>query len=444
MSDRPSLALVESNTTGSGRQFCEIARSRGLRPVVLVQESGRYPYLTQDRVDFITCDTADQSAVSAACRRLAASSGLAGVTSSSEYFTAMAARTAAEFGLPGASAEALSRCRHKDHQRRALAAAGVASPRSAVAETAAQAREGALRIGLPVVVKPTTGSGSAGVRLCRDPAEVEWWARHLLAMTANERGIEIPRAILVEEYVRGPEFSVEMFAGQVISVVGKHLSGSPYFVETGHDCPASLTASEDAAVREAACRAVAALGVGWGATHTELRMTDRGPLIIEVNPRLAGGMIPSLIELTAGVNLVDRVIAHCTGQPYAPLRRRGKHASIRFLLAPAEGVLASVTGLDQGRALGGVHALRLTHPVGSPVTISHSFRDRLGYAIAVGPDAATAADRAERALRHVTVTVRPFAVARPLGPGRAGGAVSAVETDVHAWLALHSRLYPPA
>ncbi len=406
MADRPLLALVESNTTGTGRQFCEIAQARGLRPVVLVQEPGRYPYLTEDLADVITCDTADQAAVSAACRRLAASSGLAGVTSSSEYFTALAARIAAEFGLPGASAEALSRCRHKDHQRRVLAAAGVPAPRSAVAQTAAQAREGALRIGLPVVIKPTTGSGSAGVRLCRDLAEVEQWALHLLAMTANERGIAIPRAILVEEYVRGPEFSVEMFAGQVIGVVSKHLSGIPYFVETGHDCPASLTAGEDAALRNAACRAVAALGVGWGATHTELRMTDRGPLIIEVNPRLAGGMIPSLIELTTGVNLIDRVIAHCTGQPYAPGRRRGEHASIRFLLAPGEGVLASVTGLDQGSALAGVRVVRLTHPVGSPVTISHSFRDRLGYAIAVGPDAATAADRAERALSHVTVTVR--------------------------------------
>src|SRR5260370_7129063 len=198
-----------------------------------------------------------------------------------------------------------------------------------------------------------------------------------------------------------------MFAGQVMGVVSKHLSGIPYSVETGHDCPASLTAGEDAPVRTAACRAVAALGVGWGATHTELRMTDRGPVIIEVTPRRAGGMIPSLIELTTGVNLIDRVIAHCPGQPYAPGRRRGEHASIRFLLAPGEGVLASVTGLDQGRALGGVRVGRLTHPVGSPVTISHSFRDRLGYAIAVGPDAATPPDPPERAPRPLPLTPPP-------------------------------------
>src|SRR5260370_37647307 len=159
-----------------------------------------------------------------------------------------------------------------------------------------------------------------------------------------------------------------MFAGQVMGVVSKHLSGIPYSVETGHDCPASLTAGEDAPVRTAACRAGAALGVGWGATHTELRMTDRGPLIIEVNPRLAGGMIPSLIELTMGVNLIDRVIAHCTGQPYAPGRRRGEHAAIPFLLAPGAGVLAAVTAPHHGRCPARGRRVRLTLPVGSPAT----------------------------------------------------------------------------
>ncbi|MEV6118591.1 ATP-grasp domain-containing protein [Streptomyces sp. NPDC052109] len=395
------FALVESNTTGSGRQFCSAARELGLRPVVLTAAPERYPYLAEDGVDHLAVDTGDAAAVLAVCRRLADGAGLAGVTSSSEYFVATAAAAAARLGLAAPVPDALVRCRNKDLQRAALAAAGVAVPRFRTAVEAAGAVAAAARIGLPVVVKPTTGSGSVGVRLCATPEEVGEHAAALLDAPVNERGQATPRLVLVEQYVTGPELSVETFDDTVVGVVAKHLGPAPYFVETGHDFPAPDVPD---GVTDTALRALSALGLGWGPAHTELRQSPDGPVVIEVNPRLAGGMIPTLVRLATGVDLVAATVARAAGRRARTRAARSGHAAIRFALAARAGAVTEVRGTGAARAVPGVELAEITvSPGTSELEITHSFRDRFGYAVATGPDAATATARAERAAAHLQI-----------------------------------------
>ena len=112
---------------------------------------------------------------------------------------------------------------------------------------------------------------------------------------------------------------METFDGDVVGVVAKGLGPTPFFVETGHDFPAQGPHRRGG---RAAVAALAALGLGWGAAHTELRVSPSGPVVIEVNPRLAGGMIPALIEAATGDDLVDAVIARCIGEPPGAARPR--------------------------------------------------------------------------------------------------------------------------
>jgi len=407
MAELPWFALVESNTTGSGRQFCQVAAARGLRPVVLAHDPGRYPYLAEDGIEHVRCDSSDPAAVFAVCDKLAADpAGLAGVTSSSEYFIALAARSAERLGLPAADGAAIERARRKDLQRAVLSQAGVPVPRYVAADSEQAAVRAAARIGFPVVVKPVTGSGSVGVTLCHDADRVRQCSRELLGATRNERGLAMPSLVLVEQYVTGREFSVELFAGEVVGVLAKHLGTAPYFVETGHDFPAALPPGEERALIDTARAAVSALGVGWGATHTELRLSDAGAFVIEVNPRLAGGMIPSLLRAVTGRDVIDLAVARSTGEPPGPRQdARGSHAAIRFLLAPRDGLLTAVSGLDEASRADGVEAVQVTARLGANLATTHSFQDRIGYAIAVGPDAATAAGRARDALRLIRLEI---------------------------------------
>ncbi|MFF2520941.1 lyase family protein [Streptomyces liangshanensis] len=432
MSER-LLLLVESNTTGTGRLFARRAADLGVVPVLLCADPGRYPYAAEDRVRTVTVDTSDEDALWGAVEALAGEAQVAGVLTSSEYYVPTAAALAARLGLPGPSAEAVRACRDKAGQRRVLAAAGVGGPGFAVVSQEsgvtgvtgvtgiAGAVEAARAIGLPVVVKPVQGSGSLGVRLCADLDEVAAHAGTLLSATVNERGVAVPARILVEEYLTGPEFSVEVFGTEAVVTVAKHVGPLPVFVEVGHDVPAPLPGDRDRALREAAVAAIEALGLGWGAAHVELRLTgtDSGAVrVIEVNPRLAGGMIPELVRRACGIDLVlAQVQAALGGVP--ELGRGGyARASIRFLTSGRDGVLAPAAvvadAVERARAVPDTVEAVLYRAEGERVGPAEDFRGRLGHVIAVAGHGGRAAESADRA-----VALLGGAVSYPEPPGEA-------------------------
>ncbi|MFF3175518.1 ATP-grasp domain-containing protein [Streptomyces sp. NPDC057900] len=402
MSER-LLLLVESNTTGTGRLFARRAAELGVVPVLLCADPGRYPYAVEDRLRTVTVDTSDEDALWAAVRTLEDGATVAGVLTSSEYYVPTAAALAYRLGLPGPSADAVRACRDKAEQRRALTGAGVGSAAFAAVSEVAGALDAARRIGLPVVVKPVQGSGSLGVRLCTDLDEVAEHAGTLLSATVNERGIAAPGRILVEEYLTGPEFSVEVFGTEAVVTVAKHVGPLPAFVETGHDVPAALPGEQEIALRETAVRAVRALGLGWGAAHVELRLTGtRTAQVIEVNPRLAGGMIPELVRRACGIDLVRAQVLAALGA--APELERVGHAraSIRFLTCDRDGILARSAALhdavDRARTVPGtVEALFYRAP-GEPVGPAADFRGRVGHVIAVADRSGRAAEAAGRSV----------------------------------------------
>ena len=232
--------MVESNTTGTGRSFAVAARARGLRPVLLCTSPERYPWVVDDDVDVARADTTDAASVADVARAAVGSGSrrpcrgdtpqppgggahLAGIVTSSEYFVAVVATAAIRLGLPGADPGAVERCRDKRRQRAALAGSGVAVPAHVPATTPEDAASAAAEIGFPVVVKPADGTGSRGVRLCCTAAEVHDHTAGLLARGHDERGRPTIGAVLVEEYVSGPELSVETFGFEVVGITAKHL-----------------------------------------------------------------------------------------------------------------------------------------------------------------------------------------------------------------------------
>lgn len=404
MSDR-WLAFVESNTSGTGRLFARAAARQGFRPILLGADPSRYPYVEEDAITALRVDTQDQQALLDTCRRLADEPGLAGVTSSSEYFIATAAAIARQLGLPGPRPEAILTCRDKHMQRLRLQKARVGVPAFRPAESAAKAVAAAERLGYPVVVKPINGSGSVGVKLCADAGELRAHAEALLGQRQNERGLPVPRRILVEELAVGPEYSVEVFGDHVVGITAKHLGAPPYFVEVGHDFPAALAPAAEQAIQRTVQRTLAALGLGWGPVHVELRLTRAGPAIIEVNPRLAGGYIPELVRLASGIDMITETIRLVAGGVAQLRPAHERYASIRFILSGQAGTLADVGGLDAARQVPGVAAVELYARPGSRVYCAGDFRDRIGHVIACGATPAETSAAAERAHRAIRVVI---------------------------------------
>jgi biotin carboxylase len=401
--------FIESNTTGTGRLFAKRAGSLGYEPILLADEPARYPFVSQDHIRCIREDTADPDAIRHRLDGLAKEDPIAAIYSTSDYFVTMASQLAASRGLPAHDPNALGACRNKWLQLSALERCGVPIPKSGRAVDLAELDSALSKLVFPVVIKPASGSGSVGVRLCNDQSEAFEHGGFLLAQRSNERGIAVVPELIVQEYVTGPEYSVEIFGSKVLGITCKHLSDAPFFIEIGHDFPAEEKTQTLETMERIAVQAVIATGVAWGPAHVELRVAcGGGPIVIEVNPRLAGGFIPELVRLATGVDVIAQTMKLVLGEPTDLNSIFSRHASIRFVTAFRKGRLRRITGLKEASSVPGVADVQLYRASGDVMGGNHDFRDRIGHVIASAESASAAKHAAESALELIAVESEPI------------------------------------
>jgi biotin carboxylase len=236
------------------------------------------------------------------------------------------------------------------------------------------------------------------VLLCQTTEQVRAQVAAVVSVTSNVRGLPMAGAALVEEYLDGPEVSVEVFSvGGVhhcIGITAKSVGWLPNFVEQGHVFPADLPAETAERIRAEVTVALDAVGLRTGASHTEVKLTPAGPAIVEVNPRLAGGMIPELVRLASGVDVLGQQLLAAAARPVSLSGTPTRTAAIRFLSVPDAGVLRDVDGVERALKVDGVTAVRVTAEVGARVRPPRNAYERLGHVIAVGDDS----DRVQEAL----------------------------------------------
>jgi biotin carboxylase len=335
-----------------------------------------------------TVDTNDGTAVLDAMERLHSKEPLDAVLPGFEYYVPVAAAAAQALGLPGLPVATARRLLSKHLMREALASAGVPQPRYSLAADEAGLARAAREVGLPCVVKPVAQCGSLHVRKASTLAQ----ARQAFA-AARQGDPELGRPgcdqVLVEEYVAGPEVSVDGFVQDgtchVLSVTAKLLGPEPSFVETGHVVPSGLDSGTQDRFAAYTAQVVAALGLPMGPFHAEARLSGRGPLLIELAGRLPGDHIPRLIALARGADLWEVMLRAYLGQrSQASFPRLRGYAGIRYFLRPGlRRYSRAVTDADL-REHPGIVELAMLHPPRAPLPPAESSRGRLGYVIATG------------------------------------------------------------
>lgn len=406
---RRRFVFVEANTTGTGMLALRAAARLGTAPVLVTSKPGRYAGLHQVPCEVVECDTNDPAALRLAVLPCAGPAGLAGITTTSEFYLAAVAALGTGLGLPANPADAMRTCRDKARTRAVLRTAGIRQPRFEQVRHPADAPRAVARVGLPCVIKPADDSGSYNVLLCESAEAAAAHAAAVLAVRSNVRGQHTTGTVLVEEFLPGPELSVEMFSldGEVTCVgcTRKTVAGRPYFVETQHIFPADLDGAAAEEVIGTVTRALKATGVRFGATHVEVKLTQDGCAIVEINARLAGGMIPELIRLATGVDLLEQHLRSFAGLPVLLTPDRSRYAGIRFLLSPCAGTLVGVHGAAAARRVAGVESVEITTAPGTAVQPPSSAYDRLGHVIAAGESAAEVEAALEAAMTCIQVAV---------------------------------------
>jgi S-sulfo-L-cysteine synthase (3-phospho-L-serine-dependent) len=409
------FVLVESNTTGTGAIIVERLLSRGDCVTFLTRTPGKYPFLalTDPGLQVRNVDTNCFAAVIKAIQEIHSQKIVNAVVTTSEFYVPLVAQVATALGLPGLDPAAAKICRHKPSTRKTLQAAGLLTPDFYLVNSEREASELAARIEYPCVVKPPSDSSSHGVRLVTNADEFMEHFHDIHGWKENIRGQSLDGSVLVESLLEGPEYSVETVTlpggeTRVIGVTDKHLSREPYFVEMGHDFPSRAPKAVQQALVQTVLKALAAVNYNFGPAHTEIRWTQRGAAVVEINPRLAGGMIPELVGYAKGIDLLQVWMDLLVGLPVDLTPEHEQNASIRFLTADRTGQLRGTHGIDEATVIPSVREISVTAKPGRMVNPATDAYDRLGFVIGAGPDPASVSRHLQEALETIQLEIEPL------------------------------------
>ncbi|MFA1621995.1 ATP-grasp domain-containing protein [Rhizobium mongolense] len=402
---RRALILVEGSR-GNGPLYVQAAQRLDLHPITLSTDPGRYDYLAAEGIEAIRVDTDNLDALIRECSRLGATYDIAGISSfpsPGESVCATAARLSKHFDLPGPDPAPIERCCDKFVQRQFLSEAGVPIPAYRLAANAKDTASSAEEIGLPVILKPAVGINSSGVRLCRSVDEV---AEHTAYLLGGKHIWRSSPRILIEEFAQGPHYIAHIMGNEVIGIEVADFDRPPHFVFRECFFPAPLTDDEHERIADVSLSCLRALGLSWGPANIELRWTKLGPVVIEVNPRLA--VTPLLIQLAYGVDLVTEHIKRLIGDEWDLRRKHSYISGWRSLLPDRDGILDWINGDSEAAAVPGVARVKLHVKPKTLIVRKHDGRDCMGSIAVVSATRAEAEAILQSAVDLVDWSITPF------------------------------------
>lgn len=404
------LIFIEANTTGTGMIALTRAVERGLEPVLYTNNPDRYRGLEDIECEVYICDTNNINELQQHISTNIGVTNICGVTTTSEFYLEQVAKLITYYQLPGNSIQTTHYVRNKAQTRSMLKAARILQPHFDVLHSEAELNEAIQRIGFPCVIKPTEDSGSNEVRLCTNIKTAQEQVRMILDHSVNIRGQVIPKEVLIEQYIKAPEYSVETISWQgqttVIGITQKALEGLPFFVEAGHLFPAELTEYQYQKITETVLHALQVVDFKNGAAHTEVKWTKEGCLIIEINGRLAGGMIPALIRLTTGIDMLEQHIYCAIDGPCIPKLHYTGTAGIRFLMSNVEGELKELTGIDELKHIHHIEESQIYIQLGETIAPPQNAYQRLGYIVAYSPTLDETVKALDRAIEQIEIKIK--------------------------------------
>ncbi|WDG28947.1 ATP-grasp domain-containing protein [Streptomyces sp. CA-278952] len=333
--------------------------------------------------------------------------GISGVLVGWEFLSPLATRLAARLGLPGHDVDRADAVRNKGSMAELFGKYAVPSP-LCVAATSVDAAAAGIRAGrlaFPLVVKPAENAGSVGVAVIDSLDELpEAFERARQWSLEFPYGIPLDTTVLVQEYLEGPEFSIETVAFEGafdhLAIVQKFTTGGGICEETGHTVPAQLDSATRASVLDVVEQGLTALGVRNGVTHTELKVTPDGPRIIEVGARPPGGHIMKVVEHATGISEARSYVQAAIGRRPDTRPLRTGAAAIRFISTPEHGVFSGLSGAHPTK---GVVALQSYAAPGDRIGNDYERFTRIGHVIVRASSPAQANQLADDVVAGISI-----------------------------------------
>lgn len=312
------------------------------------------------------------------------------------------AKVAEIFNLTGISMDTAIKTTDKGKMIRAFSNYGVAHPWYYIVSDLDDLSNISNDLKYPCIIKPTDSSGSRGVSIVHSFSELKNSYKYALYNSGNGNCI-------VEEYLSGPEVSVEIMVingyVHVLQITDKITTGEPHFVELGHNQPSKLDRTDLNKIIKLAKKAVKSVGIDNGPAHVEIILTKDGPKMVELGARMGGDCIGShLVLLSTGIDMVKLSIEIACGKRPQINKKLNKGSSIKFFKT-REGVIKNIKGLNEAKMIKGVKEIYFFKDIGERISRLDSSGDRLGYIIAQGENSLEAEQSCIEAISKIEIEI---------------------------------------
>lgn len=311
------------------------------------------------------------------------------------------ANVAQYLGFVGITPKTAEMATDKSLMKERLTEKGVPGPDFGVAYSIEDAQKIINRIGFPVVIKPVDSAGSIGVKKVRNSTELEVAFEYAKSISHSGK-------VIIEELMEGPEVSVETltFKGitNIVAITDKITSPPPYCVEMGHTIPSNLPEDMQKQICQVTKKGLQALGIDYSGGHTEIKITEDGPKIIEIGARLGGWIAADMVPLSTGVDMVKESINIAMGNEPNFKQKFSRGAALRVITSKA-GKVSSIKGEDKVKKAEGIIISEIYIEKGDVINPLRSGFDRIGRVVAVGQTREIAVQRAVSAIEMVKIKV---------------------------------------
>ncbi|MGR3765506.1 ATP-grasp domain-containing protein [Rossellomorea sp. NS-SX7] len=255
-------------------------------------------------------------------------------------------------------------------------------------------KESVKEIPYPLVLKSPVSNGSKDVLLIHDEEELAWGIKKL-----NRKK---PPTILVEEYLEGPQYLIEVVVKEgkpVTSVIVKQeINYQERFIVTGYSVSSVYQYPE---LVQKVKEIVTDLGFVNGSCHLEMRLVNHQWKLIEINPRISGGAMNKMIREAFGLSIVEETLRVYLRKPNNIGRKWEKHIYTYYMTVNKVGKLLKVTGTEKAEEHEGIIEVYIKPKNGKVLRPPTSMGHRYGYIMASGESVEESEKHAKNASKDI-------------------------------------------
>lgn len=233
----------------------------------------------------------------------------------------------------------------------------------------------------PLVLKMPFSCGSKDVFLVNSENQLRHRIRYIKNHYPN-------KDVIIEEYLVGSQYMVEAIAYkgdiEVVAVIEQEVTKKERFIVTGYSISSEVEQELYNSLVEVSKEIISDIGLETGNCHLELRHIGGKWKLIEVNPRISGGVMNRLIDESYGFNYAEQILKLYMGEKPYLAKEKACSVYAHYITTNAIGTLASVTGIWKASEIPGVVSIRIKPRIGHTVIPPLAMGQRLGYVLTKG------------------------------------------------------------